>query len=68
MMVSPSVLWVRTRAGVWVLVVCEAAVGCKQQQPTRASSHEDRALRNVGTRREDGDMDWSLCARSGRWF
>ena len=67
MMVSPSVLWVRMRTGAWVLVGCEASAGCKQQQLTRASSHEDRALRNVGTRRKDGGMDWSLRARSGRW-
>ena len=32
MVVSPSVLWMRTRAGVRVLVVCEDAAGGKQQQ------------------------------------
>ena len=49
MMVGPSVLWVRTRADVWVSVVCEASVGCKQQQLTRrAPSHEDQALSQRG--------------------
>ena len=48
--------WVRARAGAWVPAAREAAAGRKGQQLTRVSSHEDRALRNVGTRRGDGDV------------
>ena len=59
MIVSPGVLWMRAGADAGMLVVCEDAVGGKQQQPARASCHEDRALRNVATRCGDGDVDQS---------
>ena len=58
-------LWVRAGADAWVLVVCEDAAGPKQQQPDRASSHEDRALRNMATRYGDGDAD--LSPHALRW-
>ena len=57
MIVSPGVLWVRARADAWVVEVCEDAARRKRQQPARASSHEDRALRNVATRCGDGDVN-----------
>ena len=43
MMVSPSVLWVRTRAGVRVLVVCEDAAGWKTATARKATAQETTA-------------------------
>ena len=53
-------LWMRAEAITGISVVCEDAAGGKQQKPARASCHEDRALRNVATRRWGGVVDQSL--------
>ena len=43
MMLSPSVVWVRTRAGVRVLVVCEDAAGWKTATARKATAQETTA-------------------------
>ena len=70
---SPGVLWMRAEANTVLSVVCEDAVGGKQQKPARASCHEDRALCNMATRRGGGDVDqslralwWEMVLRQGR--